>query len=714
METIIRQYVHRPNTTELGLGNTHETYMLVNSNIDLTKMFPPSIEVKVEDSITHKIYSLKSANGREFRVNQMGQIYRDYNVKPGDEIQITQIEKSGVSKLYLFVSHYNRVVLSVDNKGAELCNEESLKDFSDNENRCYKLTIYDRGISSELIIKFKGSRKKRNDSPNETDYFDATLRDVPLTSGTHYLTISDKSTLVYLPKCSFNETKFDDILINIPNEAIYQMKFPLQQIYYGAPGTGKSFTIDSLTNDDNSIRTTFHPDTDYASFVGAYKPTMKSVKMSAFVGKEVQFAQPQQGHPGTEQRIVYKYVPQAFLKAYVAAWSNLDTPYYLIVEEINRGNCAQIFGDLFQLLDRNNAGSSSYAINADEDITKFLKEDVNGFASLSQEQRDAIAAYELVKDNGEKRAIGGKILDGTLLLLPHNLHIWATMNTSDQSLFPIDSAFKRRWNWKYVPIDTNPLDKRTQQPLNWKFEVASNLYSWGKFLEKINPEIYSITESSDKQMGYFFAKADPTTGIISEEVFLNKVLFYLWTDVFKDYDVSSEIFKNKKENRSFRFTDFFEDAEALANFIENCGLEIVEVDINSIEDEDSTDDSTTVNNLGRDYSKYSINGIGKYNKRQAVLQSLRKYVEENKDLTPSQIIDNWNSINPRIPYFILSATDYEARVSEMPREEDRYWSVATGNGEKVYITNQWNINRISDFISLVNSSELGIHIEKLS
>ncbi len=364
-----------------------------------------------------------------------------------------------------------------------------------------------------------------------------------------------------------------------------QLKEPLQQIYYGAPGTGKSFTIDNLTDDENSVRTTFHPDTDYASFVGAYKPTMKDMPLSAFVGKEVHRAQPQDGHPGTEQRIVYKYVPQAFLKAYVAAWSKLDTPYYLIVEEINRGNCAQIFGDLFQLLDRNNSGSSSYAINADEDIAKFLREDVNGFASLSQEQRDAIAAYELVKDNGEKRAIGGKILDGTLLLLPHNLHIWATMNTSDQSLFPIDSAFKRRWNWKYVPIDTNPLDKRTQQPLNWKFEVAGNLYSWGKFLEKINPEIYSITESSDKQMGYFFAKADPATGIISEDVFLNKVLFYLWTDVFKDYDVSSEIFKNKKENRSFRFTDFFEDAEALANFIENCGLESEEIEPQNAEED---------------------------------------------------------------------------------------------------------------------------------
>ena len=89
---------------------------------------------------------------------------------------------------------------------------------------------------------------------------------------------------------------------------------PLQQIYYGAPGTGKSFTIDNLTDDDNSIRTTFHPDTDYASFVGAYKPTMKDIPLSAFVGKEVHRAQPQGEHPGTEQRIVYKYVPQAFLK----------------------------------------------------------------------------------------------------------------------------------------------------------------------------------------------------------------------------------------------------------------------------------------------------------------------------------------------------------------------------------------------------------------
>ena len=347
----------------------------------------------------------------------------------------------------------------------------------------------------------------------------------------------------------------------------------LQVIYYGAPGTGKSFTIDNTVHDENSVRTTFHPDSDYASFVGAYKPTMENVPINSIYGESVQFATGKNGYPGTEKKIVYKYVPQAFLKAYVAAWSNLDKPYFLIIEEINRGNCAQIFGDLFQLLDRNNAGSSSYAIHADEDISQFLSGDNKGFASLSDDQKDAIRSFMLEKDNGKTQAVGQDILDGKLLLLPPNLYIWATMNTSDQSLFPIDSAFKRRWNWKYMPIEYSPLDKKTQLPIDWKFKIGDNLYSWGQFLSKINPEIYTLTESSDKQMGYFFAKADNATGIISEDVFLNKVLFYLWTDVFKDFDVSSELFINKKANRSLRFTDFFEDSEALGNFIANFGLE---------------------------------------------------------------------------------------------------------------------------------------------
>lgn len=529
--------------------------------------------------------------------------------------------------------------------------------------------------------------------------------------------LSDTSFIItYIPKGTvFSElAKFfysDNADTSEETQQIHIGKIdePLQIIYYGAPGTGKSYAIDNATAQYGSVRTTFHPDSDYASFVGAYKPTMEDVPINSIYGESVQFATGKNGHPGTEKKIVYKYVPQAFLKAYVAAWSNLSEPYFLVIEEINRGNCAQIFGDLFQLLDRNNSGSSSYAIHADEDIMQFLGSDSKGFAALSDEQKDAIRSFVLTKDSGATVDLGQKILDGELLLLPPNLYIWATMNTSDQSLFPIDSAFKRRWNWRYMPIDT--------QKENWTFEIKGTRYSWGQFLEKINPEIYSLTESSDKQMGYFFAKADPKTGVISEEVFLNKVLFYLWTDVFKDYDVSSELFKNKDKNRSFRFIDFFdkEQPNALQNFIDNLGLDAIEIDIDSIDDEDTPEDGSTPNTPGqKDRSRYSINGEGEYNKRQTVLRSLRKYVENNPTMTATEVIENWNSVNPQLPYFILSADEYEARVSELKTQRDRYWSVAAANGEKVYITNQWNVPRINNFIELINNSDFGIHIEKVS
>ena len=351
----------------------------------------------------------------------------------------------------------------------------------------------------------------------------------------------------------------------------------LQKIYYGAPGTGKSYTIDKITTEENSVRTTFHPDSDYASFVGAYKPTMEDVDIHYVSDGEVKFAvaadneKAKKGkHSGKEKKIVYKYVPQAFLKAYVKAWGDLENPYYLIIEEINRGNCAQIFGDLFQLLDRNNMGASSYPILADEDITRFLNEDKNGFAGLSEQQKNKISDFVLIKDSGERRDVGDDILKGKHLLLPPNLHIWATMNTSDQSLFPIDSAFKRRWDWEYMPIDYNPIDTNKKTSLNWKLKIGENLYDWGTFLSKINPGIETLTESSDKQMGYFFVKANPLTGIISEEIFKNKVLFYLWTEVLKDFDMGKDPFINPETKKTFKFTDFFDSNQnAVVNFITN-------------------------------------------------------------------------------------------------------------------------------------------------
>lgn len=518
------------------------------------------------------------------------------------------------------------------------------------------------------------------------------------------ITDIDPTPIIYRMDRSDKQSFFDNFN-NEKNETLKPIAESLQQIYYGAPGTGKSFTIDDKTDDGNSVRTTFHPDSDYASFVGAYKPTMEDVPISATYqtkeGSYGEYLTKTEKHPGTERKIVYKYVPQAFLKAYVAAWSNLDTPYFLIIEEINRGNCAQIFGDLFQLLDRNNAGSSSYAIHADEDITQFLSSDSKGFASLSDEQKDAIRAFVLHKDNGKTQAVGQDILNGKLLLLPPNLYIWATMNTSDQSLFPIDSAFKRRWNWKYMPIEYHPIDKKTQQPIDWKFQIGDNIYSWGQFLSKINPEIYTLTESSDKQMGYFFAKADNTTGIISEEVFLNKVLFYLWTDVFKDFDVSSELFKNKKANRSFRFTDFFEDPEALGNFIDNFNLDVVEdlEHVGEIQNEKGEWVQPT----------FMVDGEKISSMIDTVLTVLKKYFEKYPDISTEEAIQVWNSFG--LPKHALETEQVFAERTDMSKNRaSKVFN--TADGRKFYVSAQLRKQHMDKLIS--KASDWDIHITRLS
>lgn len=518
------------------------------------------------------------------------------------------------------------------------------------------------------------------------------------------ITDIDPTPIIYRMDRSDKQSFFDNFN-NEKNETLKPIAESLQQIYYGAPGTGNSFTIDDKTDDGNSVRTTFHPDSDYASFVGAYKPTMEDVPISATYqtkeGSYGEYLTKTEKHPGTERKIVYKYVPQAFLKAYVAAWSNLDTPYFLIIEEINRGNCAQIFGDLFQLLDRSNAGSSSYAIHADEDITQFLSGDDKGFASLSDDQKDTIRAFVLHKDNGKTQAVGQDILNGKLLLLPPNLYIWATMNTSDQSLFPIDSAFKRRWNWKYMPIEYHPIDKKTQQPIDWKFQIGDNIYSWGQFLSKINPEIYTLTESSDKQMGYFFAKADNTTGIISEEVFLNKVLFYLWTDVFKDFDVSSELFKNKKANRSFRFTDFFEDPEALGNFIDNFNLDVVEdlEHVGEIQNEKGEWVQPT----------FMVDGEKISSMIDTVLTVLKKYFEKYPDISTEEAIQVWNSFG--LPKHALETEQVFAERTDMSKNRaSKVFN--TADGRKFYVSAQLRKQHMDKLIS--KASDWDIHITRLS
>lgn len=332
---------------------------------------------------------------------------------------------------------------------------------------------------------------------------------------------------------------------------------PLQKIFYGAPGTGKSFSIKSVIAEhmsidvdqvdmeaDNIFRTTFHPDYDYAQFVGCYKPTKEK-----------------------NGDITYDFVPQVFVNALVEAYggvqpaksssntsattdqvadgetkkddlneedtvveqtveSEVETqavkPVYLVIEEINRGNCAQIFGDIFQLLDRNANGESEYSISVDKDLREYLE------------------------INCPNAICNGKIK------IPANLSIIATMNTSDQSLFPMDSAFKRRWEWEYVPIKNQNFDKDGNL-IHFRIVVEEGRYEydWNVFQNAVNVEIKEKTNSEDKQMGDYFIKKDVTL-----DEFINKVMFYLWNDVCKENYQTEDNFFRTKENDSADEVEF--------------------------------------------------------------------------------------------------------------------------------------------------------------
>ena len=311
-----------------------------------------------------------------------------------------------------------------------------------------------------------------------------------------------------------------------PKEAL-DFEGPLQQIFYGAPGTGKSHKVKELTGKDNVVRTTFHPDSDYSSFVGCYKPTSIEVPMRDVTGKVIV----ENGQKVTENRIVYEFVEQAFLKAYIKAWKmyaedeNNPKKQYLVIEEINRGNCAQIFGDLFQLLDRGDNGFSEYPIDADKDMQKHLAKAFKDMAYLEAPAIGEMSAEETAR----------AIRSGEKLILPSNLYIWATMNTSDQSLFPIDSAFKRRWDWQYVPIHDGGK--------GWQIEADGKRYDWWQFVDAMNDKIGAATYSEDKKLGYFFCKAKD--GVIDAETFVGKVIFYVWNDVFKDFaEEAGNLFKD--------------------------------------------------------------------------------------------------------------------------------------------------------------------------
>lgn len=490
-------------------------------------------------------------------------------------------------------------------------------------------------------------------------------------------------------------------------EVIAKPSLSLQQIFYGAPGTGKSHTIKEETKESDVIRTTFHPDTDYSTFVGAYKPTTALLPICDELGQPMKIG----ATTLHKEQIVYEFVAQSFLQAYVNAWKKYDKgdKQYLVIEEINRGNCAQIFGDLFQLLDRNDYGFSDYPIKADADMKRQLQK---AFAGLSVAQSDKINAMYEGKD------VVLQVLSGDILLLPNNLYIWATMNTSDQSLFPIDSAFKRRWDWTYMPI--------SNAEKHWVIEVGGNKYDWWQFLEKINEKIGSTTNSEDKKLGYFFCKAQ--NGVISAKTFIGKVIFYLWNDVFKDYEFGDAIF-NDEDGSKLSFDKFYTSEgikseiveEKVAIFLKNLGIEPMTINVSLIdeneedieieENDEEDEDSNAQSSTNRD--RYSVNGEGSYGKCRAPFEAVRIYVSQNPQMTASEIAQKWTSLNvTHLPHLVETEQEFEQRATETNDAKFRTKAkrLDLSNGEIIYVSNQFNPTRINELISKLENINLGVHI----
>ena len=327
----------------------------------------------------------------------------------------------------------------------------------------------------------------------------------------------------------------------------YKSDFARNRILFGAPGTGKSFTlngdrkeilygdreIDESTIDLSQYgeyeRVTFHPDYSYANFVGTYKPVPCKDE-------------------NDKDGITYEYVPGPFMRTYVKALLNSKTetpkPYLLIIEEINRANVAAVFGDVFQLLDRGEDEVSEYPIQASEDMKKYLA-----------------------------KALGGDLEDYAEIRIPDNMFIWATMNSADQGVFPMDTAFKRRWDFTYLGIDDSE-DGISQKTVLLGMKIGTQDYrrvvEWNELRKAINEELLKYKVNEDKLMGpYFISKKNlPEGNIIDPEefsrIFKNKVIMYLFDDAAKQKRASLfEGCEEKSRNQYSKICNEFDEKGVL-------------------------------------------------------------------------------------------------------------------------------------------------------
>lgn len=338
-------------------------------------------------------------------------------------------------------------------------------------------------------------------------------------------------------------------------ELTNDIKMPRQLIFFGAPGTGKSYKLNLLAEKyfkNRSSRVTFHPNYSYGNFVGSFKPFPKR-----FIDANGDYLKDEFGN--IKETIVYDFIPGTLTNLLIEAYRNPHENFLLIIEEINRANVSSVFGDLFQLLDRNVYGESEYKINVSKDLQNFL-----------QMANDKEAFHPSIFE---------KIGEGfNFLTLPNNLYIWATMNSADQGVMPLDTAFKRRWNFEYLGID-EAVDKNKEKFDKYYFKINENeMVRWNDFRMEVNIRLSKLNIPEDKLIGpYFISKSTLESDDIDylTETIKTKVLMYLYEDAAK-------AFKNTlfAEGKYYTYSDLCKkfDENALSIFKEKISVETYKTD----------------------------------------------------------------------------------------------------------------------------------------
>ena len=464
--TKLIQYTHRPNMTELGMGNTHETYMLINTNTDLSGIFPPSIEVKVRDAVSGKHYSLKSSDGREFRVNQMGDLYRDYNVHPGDEIVITKIENENTSDLCVNVIQYQRVVLLVNSNGTEIVNIDRLNSYN-LDNGIYQINVSDRGKQNILKISFRESRKKRSDSPNTTDFYTAQIDGQPLANGTYYLTLGGSSSLAMLPKSEYNVVQFDNVVFNtLLNSKKNNFESKLEDNCYafftaaikskpflllaGISGTGKSRIV--------------------REFAFKSCPEYLQDKDGTTPGNYCMIEVKPNWHDSTELLGYYSrlgskpgYQFTKFVKFLVKAKMHPNVPFFVCLDEMNLAPVEQYFAEILSILETRKVvigedGNKTIKTEAIIDAEHFKAlGKIGGFAPNFTDRDIYMKLYDIDTESNIDEAVGKRTdLKTEGLTLPDNVVIIGTVNMDDTT-----HQFSRKVIDRAMTIEMNGGNLRT-------------------------------------------------------------------------------------------------------------------------------------------------------------------------------------------------------------------------------------------------------------